>query len=119
MSIKQRTVAAVGLVLITGGILGATTTAASAAPANDTAQSVENGRRAGNDRHDHRSDGKGRDGRRDRTYTAGRFDNRQACKWFGRLGDRNDWWEDPRCVRVGHSTWILRVQPDHDRNRRH
>jgi hypothetical protein len=117
MRTMQRAVAMVGLTLMTGGVLGVTATAASAAPSEEKAagQSVE--RHGDRDRDWGRGDD--RDGRwdrdRDRRYVAGWFRSERACKIAGWIGDRKDKWEDPRCRQVARRTWVLTVERDHHR----
>jgi hypothetical protein len=125
----QRAAAVVGLTLMTGGILGFTATAASAAPAGQaekTTQSVEDGRRGDDDdrggddndrRGDHDRRGWGNDW--DRSYVAGWFPSRRMCLAVGWAGERRGKWEDPHCYQVGRRAWVLKVQPDHGRHRRH
>ena len=109
----QRAAAVVGLTLITGGVFGFAATAATAAPTGPSTESssanVEH-RRGDHDRHRHFGD------RRDRRYTIDRlFRSREACQWYGWVGDRAGKWEDPRCHQIGRRLFILSVEPDHDR----
>jgi hypothetical protein len=105
----QRAIAMVGLTLMTGGVLGVTATAASAAPTEEKAtQSVERHR-------DHRDGDRDRWRHRDRRYLQGIYPSERICRIVGWSGDRNDRWEDPRCVQVGRRAWALWVEPDNDR----
>ena len=110
MRTMQRAVAMVGLTLMTGGVLGITATAASAAPSQEKAasQSVE---RHGDDRDDR--GWRFGDRRRDRSYVAGWFPSRQSCKFAGRVGEWKGKFDNPRCYQVGRRTWILKVEPNH------
>jgi hypothetical protein len=120
MRTMQRAVAVVGLTLMTGGVLGVTASAASAAPSEEkvASQSVERRGDDGNGR-DRGRDGD-RDGdrdrdRRDRWVTAGVYRSLDKCRSVGWWGDVTDRWENPRCYQIGRRAWVLKVQPDHDR----
>jgi hypothetical protein len=126
MRTMQRAAAVVGLTLMTGGILGFTATAASAAPAatgqtESTTQSVEHDR--GGDDHDGRGRGNdwGWDHRRDhdRSYVAGWFPNRGMCLAYGWAGERRGKWQDPHCYQVGRHSYVLKVEPNRWRHWHH
>jgi hypothetical protein len=115
MRTMQRAAAVVGLTLITGGVFGFAATAATAAP-NDQATESTTASTTEAHRHDGDRDRfRGFGDRRDRSYTAGYFRSREACRWWGWIGEKKGKWEDPRCFRIGRNTWVLRVEPDHDR----
>ncbi len=110
MRTMQRVVATVGLTLMTGGMLGVSATAASAAPSEEKAsqQSVERHR-------DHDRDRGGRfDRDRDRTRTYGWFPSRDTCRIAAWVGERRGKFDDPRCIRIGRG-YILRAEPNHHR----
>ncbi|GAA0899174.1 hypothetical protein GCM10009557_74970 [Virgisporangium ochraceum] len=104
----QRAIAMVGLTLMTGGMLGVTATAASAAPTQEKAtQSVERHR-------DHDGD-RDRWRHRDRRVFKGIYPSERMCRFIGRTGDWEGRWDDPECVQVGRRAWALWVEPDNDR----
>ena len=117
MRTLKRAAAIAGLALMSGGLLGVTATAASAAPTQESAatQNAESNRRGGGDWDNDRGRGSwGRDwGRRDRNYVVDSFDTRRECRWRGWVGENRGRWENPRCYRV-NGDWLLVVE----RNRR-
>jgi hypothetical protein len=116
----QRAVAMVGLTLMTGGVLGVTATAASAAPTQEKAASQSVERHGDGDRDRGGRFGDDRGGRfgdrgRDRSYVAGWFPSRESCRFAGRVGEWKGKFDNPRCYQVGRRAWILKVEPNHRR----